>query len=191
MNTNIYVIQGHPHSKSLCFELADAYARGAVEAGCQLRNVNLADLKFELSVSDPAQAEIEPDLQKARQDLLWADHIVFVYPIWWGSMPALLKGFLDRVLTPGYAFKMKNDSVLWEKLLDGRSARMIITMDGPVWHNHLMYGKPAERTMQKSILEFCGITPVHITSLGPVDNMTDKQKESWLQKVEELGTDRN
>jgi putative NADPH-quinone reductase len=191
MNSNIYVIQGHPKSESFCFELADAYTRGALEAGCELRNVNLADLDFELSVPDPAQAQPEPDLEKAREDILWADHIVFVYPVWWGSMPALLKGFLDRVLTPGYAFKMRNESVLWEKLLDGRSARMIVTMDGPVWHNHLMYGKPAERTMQKSVLEFCGISPVHITAVGPVDQMTDKQKDSWLQKVEELGGDGN
>jgi len=189
MDKNIYVIQGHPDPESFCGELANAYMRGGAGNGYEFRSVNLTDLDFQLSVSNPEAASLEPDLEKAREDIQWADHLVLAYPIWWGSMPALLKGFLDRLLIPGFAYSLRDESQLWEKLLVGRSARIIVTMDGPVWHNHLMFGKPAERSMRKSILEFCGIQPVHVTSVGPVDQMTDQQRANWLQKVEESGAE--
>ena len=191
MGKKIYVIQGHPDSTSFSYELADAYVRGAGGEGDELKRVNLAELDFELSVPNPSGADMEPDLVKCQEDVLWAEHIVLVYPIWWGSMSALLKGFLDRVFIQGFAYSLRPDSQLWEKLLNGRSARAIMTMDGPVWHNHLMYGKPAEKMVQKSVLEFCGIHPVHLTNIGPVDEMTEHQKELWLQKMESAGSDRN
>jgi NAD(P)H dehydrogenase (quinone) len=98
----------------------------------------------------------------------WADHLVFVYPTWWGTMPALLKGFIDKVFLPGFGFKYRKDSVWWDKLLTGKSARLIVTMDTPPWYFRWVYGRPSHNAMKKSTLEFCGVKPVKIISIGPV-----------------------
>jgi len=191
MSRNILIIQGHPNRKSFCAELEAAYVQGAHTAECQIETLVLADLDFAVSVPSPETAELEPDMTRAQELLTWADHLVLFYPIWWGGMPALLKGFFDRVLQPGFAYRYRPDSQLWDKLLLGKSARVIVTMDGPIWHNHLTYGKPAERAIQKSVLEFCGIHPVHLTNLGPLSTATDTHRAEWIRKVEGLGQTRD
>jgi putative NADPH-quinone reductase len=115
--------------------------------------------------------------------ILWASHLVFVYPNWWGSMPALLKGFFDRVFVPGYAFKYRENSRFWDKLLAGRSADVFVTMDTPGWYNWLVYNRPGHNQIKKTILEFCGVKPVRITAFGPVRDTTTAQREKWLSEV--------
>ncbi|MBU1696490.1 MAG: NAD(P)H-dependent oxidoreductase, partial [Proteobacteria bacterium] len=131
--------------------------------------------------------ELEPGLIESQELILWADHLVFVYPTWWGTMPALLKGFIDRVFLPGFAFQYRKDSVWWDKLLKGKSARLIVTMDTPPWYYCLIYGRPGHNAMKKSILEFCGIKPVKISSIGPVKNSKESKRKTWLNTVQKLG----
>jgi putative NADPH-quinone reductase len=102
-------------------------------------------------------------------------------------MPAMLKGFIDRTFLPGFAFKYRDNSPLWDRLLTGRSARMIVTMDAPVWFFRLVYGKPGHNAMKKMILEFCGIKPVKITSFGSVKRSSDKLRAGWLNRTRCLG----
>src|SRR5690606_34146950 len=117
----------------------------------------------------------------------WADHLVFVYPTWWGTMPALLKAFLDRVLTPGFAFEEIHSSNNWEKLLSGKSAQIITTMDTPLWVFRWLHKSPGHNAMAKSTLQYCGIKPVKILNFSPINDSSIEIREQWLKKVEQSG----
>ncbi|WP_411822378.1 NAD(P)H-dependent oxidoreductase [Leptospira sp. 'Mane'] len=185
----ILIIQGHPDSESFNFALAESYKKGAKEAGYDVQEIILRNLKFNpvLDYGYRKRTELEPDFLDSQKKILWADHIVWIYPVWWGSVPALLKGFLDRVLLPGFAFKKREGSVWWDKLLKGRSARIISTMDQPPWYYWLVYGEPSNRMMKRTVMEFCGITPVRLTSIGPIRLSKDKFRKKWIGKMETLG----
>ncbi|BDA78529.1 NAD(P)H dehydrogenase [Leptospira kobayashii] len=185
----ILVIQGHPDRESFCFALAESYKKSAVEAGHSVEEIRLRDLKFNpiLEYGYRKRTELESDLLDSQKKILWADHIVWIYPVWWGSVPALLKGFLDRVLIPGFAFKKREGSVWWDKFLTGRTSRIISTMDQPAWYFWLIYGEPSNRMMKRTVLEFCGIKPVRVTSIGPIRMSSEKFRMKWLEKVGTLG----
>jgi len=185
----ILIINGHPDKKSFCFGLAESYKKGADTNGVECQLVHLIDLKFNpiLTYGYRVVSELEPDLQKIQQDILEADHLVFVYPTWWGTYPALLKGFIDRVFLPNFAFKYHKGSPFWDKLLKGKTARIITTMDSPKWYYWLMYGNPGHNSMKRAILEFCGIKPVMITAFGPIKSSDEIKRKEWMKEVETLG----
>lgn len=185
MKQQILVILGHPLADSLCGALADAYAQGAASAGHEVRRINLGELDFDPLLHDGYQAiqPLEPCLQAAQADILRAQHLVFVYPTWWGGLPALLKGFIDRVFLPGFAFKYRENSLMWERLLTGRSARLVVTMDSPPWYYRWVNFMPGHNQMKKTILEFCGVKPVKITSFGPVRNSSPGERLLWIKQV--------
>ena len=189
MKKNILVILAHPQSKSYCAALAQAYADGARTAGAEVRQVNLAELAFNPlgSGSHEKPLELEPVLKQAQADIQWAEHLVFVYPILWGTIPALLKGFIERVFTPGFAINFRNDSPLWDKLLKGRSARLLVTLNTPPLLYRLLFRRAGHITMKRSILEFCGIAPVKITDVGPMKNASAGKREKWIQQARALG----
>jgi NAD(P)H dehydrogenase (quinone) len=189
MNNKTLIINGHPNKESFCFALAQSYKTGADAAGLSCKLINLIDLDFNpiLTYGYSKISVLEPDLLQAQQDITDASHLVFVYPTWWGTYPALLKGFFDRVFLPGYAFKYRKDSPLWDKLLKGKTARLIVTMDAPKWYYYLVYRSPGHNSMKRSILEFCGIKPVRITSFGPIKSSDLAGREKWLKAVESLG----
>lgn len=117
-----------------------------------------------------------------------ADHIVWVYPVWWGSVPAIMKGFLDRVLLPGYAFTKKEGSVWWHKHFEGKTSRIICTMDQPTWYYRFIYSAPSHNAMKKLTMNFIGVKKVHITPIGPIRLSKDEFRRKWLDKVRKLGT---
>jgi NAD(P)H dehydrogenase (quinone) len=185
----ILIINGHPDKESLCAELAKSYQRGAEKAGAECKLVNLTDLEFNpnLTTGYRKRTELEPDLQLMQQEILKAEHLVLVYPNWWATFPALLKGFIDRVFLPGFAFKYRENSPMWDKLLTGRSARMIVTLDSPAWYYRIFMGNAGFNAMKKGILEFCGFSPVKITSFHMLRSSTENQRKNWIEKVEKLG----
>ncbi len=185
----VLVICGHPRRNSFCHALADAYAEGAERVGADVRRLDVVDLDFDIHVRNhsPNQQPCEEDIATARELITWAQHIVFAYPTWWGTMPALLKGFLDRVLTPGYAFDETDDPAVWKRLLEGRTAHLLVTMDTPPWVYRFIYGQPGHNAMRKATLGFCGIEPVFITSFGPIKPASDLQRKSWMEKARDEG----
>jgi NAD(P)H dehydrogenase (quinone) len=189
MGTNVLIINGHPADASLCHALAQQYEQGAVAAGHQVRHIALGQLAFDpiLRQGFHGPQPLEPDLQAAQSDILWAQHLVFVYPIWWGGMPALLKGFIDRTFLPGFAFKYRSDSPFPEQLLKGRTADMLVTMDTPPWYFRWVYGNPGHWQMKRTILQFTGIRPVKVHSMGPVRSASDSKKQGWLTQAFRLG----
>lgn len=182
---NVLVIIGHPRADSLCHALAEQYIRGAAEAGARLERLDVRELAFSRDVDSRIMQlqETEPDIERARRLLGWAEHVVFVYPTWWGTMPALLKGFLDRVLLPGFAFRHAENAYGYEGLLTGRSAHVITTMDTPPLVYRLAYRSPGYHAMRRATLRFCGISPVRITPFGPVLESDAAERRRWLERA--------
>ncbi len=186
---NILIINGHPVKSSLCHELAQCYRKGTEQTSAKCTIINLIDLEFDpvLRNGYNKRTPMEPDLKSAQEEIKKADHIVFIYPTWWGTYPALLKGFIDRVFLPRFAFKYRKNSVLWDKLLKGKSARIIVTMDAPQWYYCLINKAPGHHSMKRSILNFCGIKPVKITTLDTVKLSNKNKRNRWMKKVELMG----
>lgn len=189
MAKKILIINGHPDQESYNFALAASYRKGAESSGAEVRQLNLRDLDFSMNLKFGyrQRCDLEPDLLQAREAITWAEHLVWVFPVWWGSLPALMKGFVDRVFLPGFAFQKRENSLWWDKLLKGRSARVICTLDQPAWFYRWFNGRPTYHAMKKMTLHFSGIRPVRTTAIGPIRLSKDKYREKWLQRMERLG----
>ncbi len=185
----VLVINGHPDRQSFCHSLAEKYKAGAELSGTECTVAHLTDLEFTpvLQYGYRKRTELEPDLLEMWELIIKANHLVFVYPNWWGAYPALLKGFIDRLFLPGFAYEPQEKSALPKGLLKGKSARLIVTSDTPNWYYALMQRRPGHNSMKRSILGFCGVKPVRITTLVGVTESTDTQRKLWHEKVEELG----
>lgn len=189
----ILVIVGHPRKDSLSYSIADKYFSGAKKSGNEVRRLNLAEMKFDVILHDDYKRteNLEPDLKKAKENIKWADHLVFVYPTWWGTMPALLKGFIDRVFLPGFAYQYERGSRKFnpfpERLLKGKSARIITTVGG----SKLIYfflTNPGTWGMRNFVLYFSGIRPVKVTTFCKVyPGMKQEKVKKILDKAEKLG----
>ncbi|MBP1639297.1 MAG: NAD(P)H-dependent oxidoreductase [Bacteroidetes bacterium] len=185
----ILIIDGNPDKESLCAVLAESYAAGATSTGNEVNLLHLGELKFSpvLQYGYRKRTDMEPDLEHALQLLFDADHIVVVYPIWWATEPALLKGFVDRVFLPGKVFRDKPNSPFPEKLLTGKTARLIVTMDAPVWYNLLAYRDAGIVAFKTGILKFCGVKPVRVTKFGQVKYTSEAKRKQWIEKARQLG----
>ncbi|WP_312288194.1 NAD(P)H-dependent oxidoreductase [Chryseobacterium gleum] len=185
----IAIINGHPHKDSFNFGVAEAYKLGAVASGAEVREIVIRDLDFNpnLQFGYRKRMELEPDLLKAWEIIQWADHMVWVHPVWWGGFPAIMKGFIDRLFLPGMAYKYRENSVWWDKLLKGKTAHVLTTLDQPGWYYRLFFGRPSVNQLRKSVLEYCGVKPVRVTYIGIIRNSKDEQRAQWLTKVKLLG----
>jgi putative NADPH-quinone reductase/1,4-dihydroxy-2-naphthoate octaprenyltransferase len=185
----VLLVLGHPRRNSLCGALADAYFAGAQEAGVDTRRIDLRDLQFNPNViaGSPRNQPLEPAIREALDLVRWADHLVFVFPTWWGTMPALMKGFLDRVLMPGFAFEEHEDGSGWDKLLTGRTAHLLTTMDTPAWVYRWIYKAPGLTSLARATLGFCGIAPVRTTIFGVVKDSDSATRARWLQQARAHG----
>ncbi len=189
MKKKITVILGHPFRESFCNSIMQSYVDGARESGAEVREVCLGDLKFDpiLRKGYSTIQELEEDLKKAQEDMKWADHLVFVYPTWWGGMPAIMKGFIDRVFLPGFGFKFQKGKTCHDRLLSGKSAHLIVTMDNKQKIRERILGAPSVVALKKIVLEFCGVKPVDITIISPLRKFNDGQKKSLLFDIKEKG----
>ncbi|MGI9580400.1 NAD(P)H-dependent oxidoreductase [Chryseobacterium sp. RRHN12] len=185
----IAIINGHPNKGSFNFGIAEAYKAGAAESGAEVREIIIRDLNFNpnLQFGYQKRMELEQDLLKAWEIIQWADHMVWVHPVWWGGLPALMKGFIDRLFLPGMAYQFRKNSVWWDKLLKGKTAHILTTLDQPGWYYRLFFGRPSINQLRKSVLEYCGVKPVKVTYIGIIRNSKDEQRAQWLKKVKELG----
>lgn len=186
----VLLILGHPRRDSLCGALADAYYGGAADAGVELRRIDLAALTFARDVTEasPEDQRLEPDLQAARADLAWAEHLVFVYPTWWGTMPALLKSFLDRLVMPGFAFRFYGPGAAeWEGLWPDKSGQLITTMDTPPPVYRWLFHAPGTHAMRNATLGFCGVRPTRALVFGPVRTSDTARRAAWLEKTRRAG----
>jgi len=192
MTKRIAVIQGHPDGDSRHFghALSDAYAKAAISAGYDVRTIDVGKLDFPMirSKLEWENDPLPPDLAEAQNDLLWAQHWALFYPIWLGAMPAMLKGFLEQVLRPGLSFVESAPGQMWDQLLVGRSARIVVTMATPTVVYKMFYGAHTVKSLERNILKFCGISPVRTTLIGDVYNKSRKQLERSVNQVAGYGS---
>lgn len=189
MAKNILIINGHPNKDAFNAAIVSAYRQGAEQAGAQLKEITIADLDFNpnLRYGYRKRTALEPDLTRAQEYILWADHLVWVHPVWWGGLPAISKGFIDRVFLPGFAFKYRENSLFWDKLMKGKTARIITTLDQPGWYYRLFFGRPSVNQLKRSTLQFCGINPVKVSYIGIVKIADEAKRNRWLGQVMKLG----
>jgi putative NADPH-quinone reductase len=191
----ILVVLGHPRSESLCGALVDAYAEAARAAGAVVTVRRLADADFDLAAREPSllrwapdQIGREPVVDAMIAEVLDADHVVLVFPQWWGTYPALLKGYVDRVFLSQLAFAYRSASGAgWRKLLTGRTGRLIMTMDSPGWWDTLRYGRAAVRSLEHAVLWYCGVRTVGVTRLAQVRTSTPQRRAHWLETAARQG----
>ncbi|MBB4802420.1 putative NADPH-quinone reductase [Flavobacterium nitrogenifigens] len=185
----ILIINGHPNAESFNFGIAESYKNGALAANAQVETITIANLNFNpnLQFGYQKRTELEPDLLDAWQKIQNAEHLVWIHPVWWGGLPAITKGFIDRLFLPGMAFQYRENSVWWDKLLKGKTAHIITTLDQPSWYYRLFFGRPSVNQLKKSTLEFCGVKPVKVSYIGIVKGSDDSQRKKWLEKVYNFG----
>ena len=189
----ILLIDGHPDDDRLTSSLVSSYRRGAQQSGYQVTLITVRDLCFEpnLKYGYQQRLELEPDLLAAIDAMKACDHMVWIHPVWWGGLPALLKGFIDRIFLPSIMFdynEAKLGGMGWDGYLEGKTARIIATMDTPKILYRLLYSAPSINQPKKTTLEFCGVKPVKVTQFAPVKGSTQETRERWVKTVHELGT---
>lgn len=186
----VLIIMGHPRKNSFSAAMAEVYKESAASIGAEVKQLNLIDYHFDPNVVtvSPRHQDHEEMVILAQQAMLWADHLVFVYPTWWGSMPALLKAFFDRTFTPGFAFEELEENHSWKKLLKGKTAHLITTMDTPLWVYRWIYKNPGANTIGTATLKFCGVGPIRTLSFSPIKYSSAEQRTQWLEKVRKEAT---
>lgn len=190
MARNVLILNGHPdpNSKGLCHALAEAYADGAREAGHAVRCLDVAGLDFGFVQS---QAEFEkgtppPAIAAAQESVVWANHLVVIFPLWLGDMPAVLKAFFEQTLRPGFAFSYRK-SGFPAKHLKGRSARIIVTMGMPALIYRWYFRAHGLKNLKRNVLGFVGFSPVRDTLLGSVATRGKNSIRRSLDEVKSLG----
>lgn len=187
----ILLINGHPSGESFSAALLKSYKLGAEKKGAECEILDIRAMSFNPILADDYKKRevmgLEEDVLKAQQLIQWADHLVFAYPTWWGSMPALTKGFVDRVFLPGFAFKHRKGKNFPVKLLKEKSIRLLVTMDAPKWWFYIVYGAAQYRMLRQLVFGYVGFNPVKFSTYGSVRKSTEKQRLTWLHKTEKLG----
>ncbi len=184
----ILVLNGHPGETSLNGSIAEAYAEAARNAGHNVRSVQLHDLDFDVDFGGGGYKNhkpLEPQLEALLKDIEWCEHFVVTTPMWWGGLPAKLKGLFDRTLLPGRTFNTRETNFfgLPKPMLSGRTGRVFITSDTPGWFMRFGYGNAMLNQVRKQILEFIGIKPVKITWFSGATDVKKNSVDEWLVKV--------
>lgn len=191
MSRHIVVIQGHPDPRPVhfCHALADSYVAGARAGGAKVRILDVPALDFPVlrTPEDWSSGKPLPVIREAQGTIVWAHHLVLVFPLWLGTMPALLKAFLEQVFRPGFAISDGQDGRLWTKLLVGKSARIIVTMGMPALVYRLYFRAHGVRSLERNVLAFSGIGPIRESLIGGVGDKDPARRTQWLARVEALG----
>ena len=183
----VLIINGQPKAGSFCDALADKHKEGLIKSGKEVKVLFLRELPLEgfVKYEHKEAIDLPPELLEVQKLISWADHLVFAYPVWWATPPALLKVFIEMIFHSGFAYKYKKtseSSYKIERLLSGKSASVILTMDTSPRYHKWLAGDLAFRTV-KGALKFCGVGPVRRSYFGSVKKSTESKRNKWLKKV--------
>lgn len=191
MPKRIAIIQGHPDStvRHFCHALADEYAKGAEDGGHDVMRIEVATLDFPLlrTKQDFENGRPPESISRAQDIVAWADHLVIIYPLWLGAMPALLQGFFEQLLRPGFAFEYRQSGGMAKKLLAGKSARIVVTMGMPAFAYRWFFMAHSLKSLKRNTLWFCGIGPAKSTIIGSIEGLTERQRAGRLDDMRGLG----
>ncbi|GAB4048964.1 NAD(P)H-dependent oxidoreductase [Spirosoma litoris] len=182
---NIYLLLAHPDKDSFNGQIANAYYHAALEKGHNVRYQKLGEMAFDpiLHKGNKEEKQLEPDLEKAQRNILWCNTWVIIYPVWWGNIPALLKGFIDRTLSPGFAYKKHDDDPFWDKLLKGRAAELITTSDAPGWWLWWQYRNSDVNALKRATLDYCGFDPVSVHRITRVRFLNTTKRTLKIKEI--------
>lgn len=191
MERRILIIDGHPDPAPERFvhALADAYRDGATTARYQVRCIRVADLGFSLlrTQADYEHGEPSESIRRCQAEIEWATHVVILYPLWLGSMPAVFKGLLEQVLRPGFAFSTRKLGRSPVKFQRHKSARIIVTMGMPAFVYRWFYRAHSVRSLRRNILRFVGFGRVRATLIGGVGTLDKASRKKYLARIRKLG----
>ena len=182
----IVIVVGYARQSTYCEFLGEAYRRGAMTAGHSVSIYVLSKLTFDpiLHHGFSKDQPLEPDIKDAQAAIGAADHLVIIFPLWFGTLPAILKGFIERILQPGFAIQTNSSFRGYKPLLKGKSPRAIVTMGIPGWLYKWLFGSHAIRMLRRNILKFVGISPVRTQILGGVEAVSEVDRAQWVREVE-------
>ena len=185
----IFVLNGHPDPapERLCHALAAAYVEGAEAGGNEVRSLAVGQMEIPLlhSELDFHEGALPPAAIQTQEAIDWAEHMVLVYPLWLGTMPAALKALLEQTLRPDFAMDYTGR---WPAgRLKGRSARVVVTMGMPALAYRWYYGAHSLKSLERNILKFCGISPVRESLYGMVGEADKRTRQGWLAEMRRLG----
>jgi len=188
MKKRILVLSANPRKNSFVHQLALAYS-GAAQKTHDVQLHDLAHMTFNSDLSQGYEEEqtLESPLKAFQESLEWCDHLVILAPVWWGALPAKLKGLIDRTFLPGFAFQYEEGKAIPKKLLKGKTARVILTMDTPPWYYVLIQRAPVIHQLKKATLEFVGFTAIKSKMIGPVISSSKEARSKWLDYAAGLG----
>jgi putative NADPH-quinone reductase len=190
MPKRLAIIQGHPDpaGSRLCHGLADAYAEGAASAGHEVDRIEIARIEFPLlrTQQEFESGSLPETLVPARDALVAAQHVLIVFPLWHGTMPALLKAFIEQVMRPGVALEYRKEGFP-RRLLAGCSAHLVVTMGMPALIYRWYFRAHGVRGLERSVLRFSGMKPVRETLLGMVQSVDDARRRRWLDRMRDQG----
>jgi putative NADPH-quinone reductase len=190
MTRRIAIIQGRPSPGGhFCHALAAAYTTGAAEGGHDVRQITVAELDFPvLRTREEWEAGTPPpSIAESQATIAWAEHLVIIYPLWLGTMPALLKVFLEQLFRPGFGTSSVEGGKRWTRNLSGRTARIVVTMGMPALVYRWYYGAHSLKSLERNILNFTGVGPVRESLIGSVEAMDAAGRQKWLVKMRKLG----
>lgn len=187
----ILIIQGHPdgQQKHFCHVVGQKYTSAAESAGHSVGHIFVANLDFPLIKSEQefVRGELCTDIHNAQEEIRWADHIVIIYPMWLGDMPAILKGFFEQVFRPGFATTDAKSIRGFKRLLKGKSARIVVTMGMPAPVYKWFFREHGVKNLKRNILAFCGFKPVKTTLIGQAHAGQEDHLSESLSKIARLG----
>lgn len=188
---HIAIIQGHPDpgGNHFCHALAEAYIKGAKSSGHDVEVIDIAQIDFPiLRVPREFEHDETPEAIKQAQRIIQsAQHLVIIYPLWLGTLPAYLQAFFEQTFRPGFAALKGDEGKTWKKLLTGRTAHIVVTMGMPAFAYRWYFFAHSLKCLERNILGFCGIKTTKETLIGMVESIGDKERKQWLEKMEQFG----
>ncbi|MHA2937060.1 NAD(P)H-dependent oxidoreductase [Vibrio sp. RC27] len=188
MSKRVLVLDANPKQDSFISALAEAYAKSA-EKNHDVQLLKISDMEFNMNLLGgyDEESSMEDSLKSFQTSLEWCEHLVIFTPIWWGTLPAKLKGLIDRTFLPDFAFQYEKGKSFPKKLLKGKTARIVMTMDTPPWYYYLIQRAPAIKQLKALTLEFVGFRPVKSKMIGPIISSTKESRKKWINDVSKLG----
>lgn len=195
----VLVVFNHPYEGSFCNALLNSVMNGLTSANHDIDLIHLdkdnfdpvmraKDLQaFALARTEPekAQQRLDPQVLQYKQRIEQADHIVFLFPIWWELMPALMKGFIDKVIFPGIAYQYKDTGLGMYSLLDNlKGVTMITTMNTPSFAYRLLFGNAIKKAMLLGTFWKIGVKNRKWINYAQVKPASDKKRSRWLNELE-------
>lgn len=189
--TTICLINGHPDRENGHYipALADAYQKGAEAAGHTVRRLNIAE--YDLTpMRSPGQFYGDADetfIKEGQQAILDSHHVVLMFPLWLGGVPAYTRAWLEHMARGGFMLEENEDNGWPKANMHGKSLRIVCTMGMPSSAYRLFFGAMGVRSMERGMFGISGFHPIHHNFIGMVEGIGQKGREHWIERMEEFG----